>query len=89
VYDLIARENVATVVNPHSEDINSVCFANRDNSNIVFSGSDDTCIKVWDRRLFGRNQGTQAEGCLVGHREGVTHVSSKGDGVYLLSNAKD
>jgi WD repeat-containing protein 23 len=54
VYDLISRTNTATVFDPHDEDINTVCFANRENSDIVFSGSDDTTIKVWDRRLFGQ-----------------------------------
>lgn len=26
---------------------------------------------------------------LVGHTEGITHVSSKGDGRYVISNGKD
>ena len=28
-------------------------------------------------------------GVLVGHTEGVTHIDPKGDGVYIISNAKD
>lgn len=32
---------------------------------------------------------TQPEGQLLGHTEGVTHVSARGDGVHLLSNGKD
>lgn len=29
------------------------------------------------------------EGQLLGHTEGVTHVSARGDGIHLISNAKD
>lgn len=32
---------------------------------------------------------TQPEGQLLGHTEGVTHVSARGDGIHLISNAKD
>jgi WD40 repeat protein len=32
---------------------------------------------------------TRPEGQLLGHSEGVTHISPRGDGRYLLSNAKD
>lgn len=31
----------------------------------------------------------QPVGVFVGHTEGVTHIDSKGDGRYLISNAKD
>jgi WD repeat-containing protein 23 len=55
VYDLYANR-VTTVVDAcHSNDINSVCFANRAESNIVFTGSDDCLIKIWDRRALGTN----------------------------------
>jgi WD repeat-containing protein 23 len=29
------------------------------------------------------------EGVLIGHREGVTYLNSKGDGMQLISNSKD
>jgi len=52
---------------------------------IIVSGSDDTFIKVWDRRVgFDRPVGV-----LAGHTEGVTYLEERGDGVYLLSNSKD
>jgi WD repeat-containing protein 23 len=44
-------------------------------------------VKVWDRRALGNNN--RPVGVFVGHAEGVTNVASKGDGVYLASNAKD
>ena len=88
VFDLVNRENVATIINAHQEDINNVCFANRENSEVVFSGSDDASIKVWDRRTFGAHRNSP-EGMLIGHREGITCISSKGDGIHLISNSKD
>ena len=42
---------------------------------------------MWDRRALGR--GAKPAGVLVGHSEGLTHLDSKGDGRYLLSNSKD
>lgn len=86
VYDLVSNRVSTKVTNCHDDEINSVCFANRQQSNIVFTGSDDSLIKVWDRRALGHNR---EAGAFVGHCEGVTHVASKGDGIYLASNAKD
>ena len=86
VYDLIANRMVQKVENCHSDEINSVCFANRQHSNILFSGSDDGMVKVWDRRALNSNR---PAGIFVGHSEGITNIASKGDGVYLASNGKD
>jgi len=63
-----------------------VCFANRMHSNIIFTGSDDSMVKIWDRRALGTSREV---GAFVGHCEGITHVASKGDGVYMASNGKD
>jgi WD repeat-containing protein 23 len=86
VYDLISNRVSTTVHSAHEDEINSVCFANRTMSNILFTGSDDSLIKVWDRRALGNNR---EAGIFVGHFEGITHVTSKGDGNYLASNSKD
>jgi WD repeat-containing protein 23 len=43
--------------------------------------------QVWDRRALGRS--SRPAGVLSGHTEGLTHLDAKGDGRYLLSNAKD
>ena len=40
-----------------------------------------------DRRSLGASQ--KPSGVLVGHTEGITYVSAKGDGRYILSNGKD
>jgi len=87
VYDLISNRVSTKVSNCHEDEINSVCFANRQQSNIIFTGSDDSLIKIWDRRALGSN--SKESGAFIGHCEGVTHVSSKGDGLYLASNGKD
>ncbi|KAJ9082227.1 hypothetical protein DSO57_1006335 [Entomophthora muscae] len=71
----------------HHDDVNAVCFADP-SSNIIFSGSDDGLIKVWDRRSL-HGEDCAAAGALVGHTSGITYVSAKGDGRYCLSNGKD
>eukprot|EP00347_Sterkiella_histriomuscorum_P003371 403364552 len=86
VYDLISNRVSTKVTSSHDDEINSVCFANRMQSNIIFTGSDDSLIKIWDRRALGNNR---EAGAFVGHCEGVTHVASKGDGIYMASNGKD
>lgn len=40
-----------------------------------------------DRRSLGASQ--RPSGVLVGHTEGITYVSAKGDGRYVVSNGKD
>jgi len=46
------------------------------------------CIKCFrDRRSLGASR--RPSGVLVGHTEGITYVSAKGDGRYIISNGKD
>jgi WD repeat-containing protein 23 len=71
----------------HEDEINSVCWANRDNSDILFTGSDDCFVKVWDRRNLSNS--ARPAGVFIGHQEGITNVASKGDGLYIASNGKD
>lgn len=87
VYDLVRGQTVYRVPDAHQDDINTVCFANRDYSDVIYTGSDDSTVKLWDRRTL--SQRGVPEGVFIGHREGVAHVSSKGDGYYLISNSKD
>ena len=87
LYDLIQEKEVYRVPRAHTNDINTVCFANRENSQVIFTGSDDSSIRIWDRRTLGSK--SIPEGVLIGHREGITHISSKGDGYTLISNCKD
>ncbi|KAF9920875.1 hypothetical protein FBU30_009183 [Linnemannia zychae] len=88
VYDIESR-TVLHSVNAHADDVNSVCFAEPTSSQVVFSGSDDHLIKVWDRRSMGSGRYSTPSGVLVGHAEGITYVTSKGDNRYLASNGKD
>ncbi len=63
VYDLVAGKPSLTLEG-HDDDINSVCFAD-DSGNVLLSGSDDSLIKVWDRRSLGDNTGVPS-GILIG-----------------------
>ncbi|KAH8661945.1 WD40-repeat-containing domain protein [Xylariales sp. PMI_506] len=85
VYDIESRR-VLHQVTGHDDHVNAVCFADKSSPHILYSGSDDTTIKVWDRRSMG--DGREA-GAFVGHIEGLTYIDSKGDGRYILSNGKD
>lgn len=70
-----------------STDVNSVGFVD-ESSHLFYSGSDDACIKVWDRRCLNENS-PEASGMLLGHIDGITYIDSKNDGRYLISNSKD
>jgi WD repeat-containing protein 23 len=84
VYDIEARRSVLEIKG--HDDVNAVCFADKNSPHILYSGSDDTIIKVWDRRSMGDSR---EAGAFVGHTEGITYIDSKGDGRYCLSNGKD
>ncbi|KAF1941516.1 WD repeat-containing protein-like protein 23 [Clathrospora elynae] len=85
VYDIERRQSVLRIPG-HQDDVNAVCFGDSQSPHILYSGSDDTTLKVWDRRSMG--DGREA-GVFLGHTEGLTYVDSKGDGRYVLSNSKD
>lgn len=107
VYDLLSMRRTVRIP-AHGDDVNSCCWADTSSGNILISGSDDTFIKVWDRRSLGHHAKPAGVVCdsilgqdrhcllmsphieqLVGHTEGITYVSSKGDGRYVISNGKD
>ena len=85
VYDLERRCSTVRLSN-HGDDVNAVCFGDKSSPHILYSGSDDQTLRVWDRRSMA--DGREA-GVFVGHTEGLTYVDSKGDGRYVLSNGKD
>jgi DDB1- and CUL4-associated factor 11 len=85
VYDLEKNCSILRIPG-HTEDVNAVCFGDKQSPHILYSGSDDSLLKVWDRRSLGDNR---EAGVFVGHTEGLTYVDSKGDGRYVLSNGKD
>ncbi|KAK3172491.1 hypothetical protein OEA41_005813 [Lepraria neglecta] len=85
VYDLETRQSILSIPG-HNNDVNAVCFGDQSSPHILYSGSDDTTIKVWDRRSMGDSR---EAGVFMGHTEGLTYVDSKGDGRYVLSNGKD
>ncbi|CAE6440918.1 unnamed protein product [Rhizoctonia solani] len=85
VWDLAAHKRIVDIP-AHKHDVNSCCWADTASGNVLISGSDDTMIKVWDRRSLSSNR---PSGVLPGHTEGITNVSAKGDGRYIISNGKD
>ncbi|KAI9757359.1 MAG: Sec61p translocation complex subunit [Chaenotheca gracillima] len=85
VYDIEARKSILKIPG-HNDDVNAVCFGDSSSPHILYSGSDDTTLKVWDRRSM---KDGRAAGVFLGHTEGLTYVDSKGDGRYVLSNGKD
>ena len=126
VYVHDANRNVTTLrARAHVDDVNAVAWADiGGDANVVYTGSDDATIKVWDARTAGLGEnggdggdggdgggssprasprvgrgsdyGTSSSGrlarpcgVLVGHGAGVTHLDSRGDGRYLISNCKD
>lgn len=86
IYDLAEGKTVVRV-RAHSDDVNAVAYADS-SGNVIFTGSDDHDVKVWDRRTLGTRRATPV-GVFIGHTEGVAHLDSKGDGRYLISNGKD
>ncbi|KAH9964194.1 WD40-repeat-containing domain protein [Russula dissimulans] len=86
VYDLLANRRTVKI-DAHQADVNSCCWADSVSGNVLISGSDDTFVKVWDRRSLGASH--KPSGVLIGHTEGITNVSAKGDGRYVISNGKD
>jgi WD repeat-containing protein 23 len=84
IHDLERKTLNYNIAGAHDDEINSACFGSQE-SQVIYSGSDDCLIKIWDRRVNSENP----QGVLIGHREGITNVSSKGDGIKLVSNSKD
>lgn len=85
VFDIESRRTVLDIAG-HTDEVNAVCFGDTSSPHILYSGSDDTTLKVWDRRSMGDSR---EAGAFVGHTEGLTYIDSKGDGRYILSNGKD
>lgn len=85
VYDIERRQSILRIP-AHEDDVNAVCFGDKSSPHLLYSGSDDTTIKVWDRRSMSDER---PAGVFLGHTEGLTYIDSKGDGRYVLSNGKD
>ena len=84
-YDIESRQTVLHIEG-HMDDVNAVCFGDKLSPHLLYSGSDDATVKVWDRRSMNDKR---AAGVFLGHTEGLTYIDSKGDGRYVLSNGKD
>jgi len=85
IYDLDRKQRTHRIL-AHKADVNAVAFCDK-SSQILFTGSDDWLVKVWDRRILSESK--QAVGVFRGHTQGITFIDSKQDGRYLISNGKD
>ncbi|ETV95625.1 hypothetical protein H310_11053 [Aphanomyces invadans] len=84
LHDMTTNTSVCHLVG-HDNDVNAITFVDG-SSNVFVSGSDDCLIKLWDRRVMAD---AKPQGVFVGHTDGITHMSSRDDGIYFVSNAKD
>jgi len=85
VFD-IEQNKVKHSIKAHENDINSICYVDKQNSSIFISGSDDARCKIWDTRILKNNEPV---GIFHGHISGITCVTSKEDSRYFISNSKD
>ncbi|CAK4068169.1 unnamed protein product [Aphanomyces euteiches] len=88
LHDMITNTSVCHLQG-HADDVNAITFVDGpQSSNVFVSGSDDCLIKLWDRRMISESD-ARPQGVFVGHTDGVTHMSSRDDGYYFISNGKD
>ncbi|XP_031619571.1 DDB1- and CUL4-associated factor 11 [Contarinia nasturtii] len=88
IYDLVmAKRTFRCPFEQDAVDVNAVGFID-ETSNIIFSGSDNGIIKIWDRRCLNETNPKEV-GIFSGHLDGITYIDSKNDARYLISNSKD
>ena len=80
----VERRTIHSAIPAHSDDVNSVTSLRNDDPNLLLTASDDGFAKVWDLRKYSSPAGT-----FIGHVEGLTHVHSKNDGRFLITQGKD
>ncbi|KAL4164456.1 hypothetical protein KRP22_004322 [Phytophthora ramorum] len=86
--DMETRVPMCHVVG-HHDDVNAISFVDGPlHTNVFVSGSDDSLIKLWDRRVLSESN-PKPQGVFPGHTDGITHISSRDDGYYFISNSKD
>ncbi|TMW57168.1 hypothetical protein Poli38472_003093 [Pythium oligandrum] len=88
LYDMETRTPVCHAQG-HEDDVNAIAFVDGPlHSNVFVSGSDDSLIKLWDRRVLSESN-PKPQGVFPGHIDGITYISSRDDGYYFISNSKD
>jgi DDB1- and CUL4-associated factor 11 len=85
VYDIVANK-IKHSITAHSDDINTICYVDKKNTNTFISGSDDSMCKLWDTRILKNDSPV---GIFYGHVSGITNVNSREDNLYFCSNSKD
>ena len=49
IYDIVAGRPILKLAG-HTDEVNAVCYGDSNSPHIIYSGSDDSTIKIWDRR---------------------------------------
>eukprot|EP01084_Bolivina_argentea_P239435 402447_1 len=80
----LEQKKVVLRMKQHMGDVNATAYLDETGQTFT-SGSDDSLINVWDER----DGSMKAVGTLIGHGSGITCLSAKGDGRYIISNSKD
>ena len=75
MFDLEA-ETVKNSIITHKDDINSVCYADKDKSSIFITASDDSTSELWDTTILKSNEPV---GIFYGRASGLTYVESQED----------
>ena len=91
--DVERRETVAKT-EEHGDDVNALCYnaapgEEGQDGNVVVSASDDTLLRIFDRRTLDASGRGAPVGFFAGHTDGLTSVSPRGDGFHFVSNSKD
>jgi WD repeat-containing protein 23 len=84
VFDMTTNK-ITVSIDAHDNDINSACYVDKQDSNLVLTASDDGLCKLWDIR----SSDSKPAGVFQGHFCGLTFVESRNDGKYFLTNSKD
>lgn len=85
IYD-VEQKKLKKSINAHQNDINSICYVDRENSSLIITASDDGLCKLWDTRAL---EAPKPAGIFYGHLSGITYVSSREDNRYFITNSKD
>lgn len=74
-----------------SVDINAVCYAADNDSNVFLSGCNNGMLKMWDIRCLSTGRGGRniPVGTFLGHLDGITYIDARNDGHHVLTNSKD
>lgn len=86
IFDLTTGANgsiLHSLSDAHKMPVRSLCFSPDAKSNVLFTGSDDGTVKMFDSRSAGH------VGTITGHASWVLSVACSPDGTHLASGSSD